>query len=87
MNSIQAQLHSFIQDLYPLSEDCISASTDLIEEAILDSVGIFQLQHFISNTFDISLTAAHFQSIKVKSIESLSELIDTQMKHNNNAHT
>ncbi len=60
-------------------ETTIDDSTNLLEEEVIDSLGIFTLVSFIENKFGVSVDAEEVNLDNFETLERIAKLVDSKL--------
>ncbi|MEM7125910.1 MAG: acyl carrier protein [Chloroflexota bacterium] len=84
MNEYQQRILDYIESEYLLddSSESLTIETSLIDQGIIDSMGIFRLVEFLTETFEIEIAPSDILLRNFKNIHTIAELV-TQKRHAN----
>ena len=77
MNEKQQIIMNHIQSEYlaDSENETLALDTSLVEQGIIDSMGIFRLVYFLQETFEISLEPGDVLLRNFKNVEVIAELV------------
>ena len=77
MTDYQQIILEHIQSEYLLHDDSehLTNDTSLIEQGIIDSMGIFRLVAFLHETFEIEIDPEEIQPSNFKTVQTIAELV------------
>ena len=73
----QTKILTFVRGLKKAPND-VDVDSDLISTGILDSLSVMELIAFLSKTFDVSISAADITPVNLKSVSSISALVEAR---------
>lgn len=72
------EIKSYIEKEFPGSSDVDLDTVDLLEEEIVDSLGIFTLISFIEDKFDVSIDPADINLDNFQTLDTITELVESR---------
>jgi acyl carrier protein len=78
MSEVRAKIKKYIQDEFPASVDTDLDTVDLLEEEIVDSLGIFTLISFIESTFGLTVNPVDINLENFHSLDSITALVEKE---------
>jgi acyl carrier protein len=76
MTDIRSQIKKYNEDEFPGSSAYDLDSVDLLEEEIVDSLGIFTLISFIEETLGVSIDPVDINLENFQTIDSITALVE-----------
>ena len=77
---IQAVLHDFLVQHFPAAAGRhLDSQTSLIQNSIIDSLGVLEIVTFVEQQFDVTMTDDEMVSDHFDSLGALSSLIATKL--------
>jgi acyl carrier protein len=65
---------------HPVDEDQLERSRDLIEDEMLDSLGVMLLVDFLGERFSIEFEPEEIHSVNFQTLESIASLVDRKLQ-------
>ena len=78
MAETREEIKSYIQKEFPDSAGVDLDTVDLLEEEIVDSLGIFTLVSFIEDKFGVSIDPADINLDNFQNLDSITELVESR---------
>lgn len=78
-DEIVARLTDFLQQEFPNQGVELNASTDLLDEWFVDSLGIIETVMFLEKTFGVDIKRADINGTNFRNIATLSGFIATRL--------
>lgn len=72
------EIKQYIQKEFPGSSDVDLDTVDLLEEEIVDSLGIFTLISFIEDKFGVSIDPADINLDNFQTLDTITELVESR---------
>lgn len=80
MADIKASLKDYILDEFvPDGDIDVEDHTNLLEEEVVDSLGIFTLVSFIENKFNVSIEAEEVNLDNFETLQSITKLVESKL--------
>ncbi len=80
MADIKGNIKEYILDEFiPDGDIDVEDSTNLLEEEVVDSLGIFTLVSFIENTFNVSIDAEEVNLDNFETLSSITKLVESKL--------
>lgn len=80
MADIKASIKDYIlEEFVPDGDIDVEDNTNLLEEEVVDSLGIFTLVSFIENKFSVSIDAEEVNLDNFETLESITKLVDSKL--------
>ena len=80
MADIKASIKDYILEAFvPDGDIDVEDNTNLLEEEVVDSLGIFTLVSFIENKFSVSIDAEEVNLDNFETLESITKLVDSKL--------
>lgn len=80
MAEIKANIKEYIlEEFVPDGDIEVEDNTNLLEEEVVDSLGIFTLVSFIENKFSVSIDAEEVNLDNFETLESITKLVESKL--------
>jgi acyl carrier protein len=80
MADIKASIKDYILDEFvPDGDIDVEDNTNLLEEEVVDSLGIFTLVSFIENKFNVSIDAEEVNLDNFETLQSITKLVESKL--------
>ncbi len=80
MADIKASIKDYIlEEFVPDGDVDVEDNTNLLEEEVVDSLGIFTLVSFIENKFNVSIDAEEVNLDNFETLSSITKLVESKM--------
>lgn len=80
MADIKAAVKEYIiEEFVPDDDIDVEDDTNLLEEEIVDSLGIFTLVSFIESTFNVSVDAEEVNLDNFETLDSITRLVESKL--------
>lgn len=80
MADIKANIKEYIlEEFVPDGDIDVEDNTNLLEEEVVDSLGIFTLVSFIENKFSVSIDAEEVNLDNFETLESITKLVESKL--------
>ncbi|HSF87715.1 MAG TPA: acyl carrier protein [Acidimicrobiia bacterium] len=80
MADIKASIKDYIlEEFVPDGDIDVEDNTNLLEEEVVDSLGIFTLVSFIENKFSVSIDAEEVNLDNFETLESITKLVESKL--------
>jgi acyl carrier protein len=80
MADTMAAIRDFVMEEFVPDDDIdIDETTNLLEEEVVDSLGIFTLVAFIESKFSVSVDAAEVNLQNFETLTSITKLVDSKL--------
>ncbi len=80
MADIKGNIKEYILDEFiPDGDIDVEDTTNLLEEEVVDSLGIFTLVSFIENTFNVSIDAEEVNLDNFETLSSITKLVESKL--------
>ncbi len=80
MAEIKASIKDYIlEEFVPDGDIDVEDNTNLLEEEVVDSLGIFTLVSFIENKFNVSIDAEEVNLDNFETLESITKLVESKL--------
>lgn len=80
LEEVQSAVSQFVLDQFPAARKRgISADDSLLDQGIVDSMGVLEIVTFVESEFDVTLTDDELMSDHFESIASISKLIHSKI--------
>jgi acyl carrier protein len=80
MADTMAAIRDFVMEEFVPDDDIdIDETTNLLEEEVVDSLGIFTLVAFIESKFSVSVDAAEVNLQNFETLNSITKLVDSKL--------
>ncbi len=80
MADIKASIKDYIlEEFVPDGDIDVEDNTNLLEEEVVDSLGIFTLVSFIENKFSVSIDAEEVNLDNFETLESITTLVESKL--------
>jgi acyl carrier protein len=80
MADTMAAIRDFVMEEFVSDDDIdIDETTNLLEEEVVDSLGIFTLVAFIESKFSVSVDAAEVNLQNFETLTSITKLVDSKL--------
>lgn len=78
MADIRDEIKNYIKQEFPGSSGVDLEDVDLLEEEIVDSLGIFTLVSFIEDKFGVSIDPADINLDNFQNLDTITELVESR---------
>jgi len=80
MADIKASIRDYIlEEFVPDGDISVEDATNLLEEEVVDSLGIFTLVSFIENKFNVSIEAEEVNLDNFETLQSITKLVESKL--------
>jgi acyl carrier protein len=80
MADIKGNIKDYIlEEFVPDGDIDVEDSTNLLEEEVVDSLGIFTLVSFIENKFNVSIDAEEVNLDNFETLSSITKLVESKL--------
>ena len=80
MADIKANIKDYIlEEFVPDGDIDVEDNTNLLEEEVVDSLGIFTLVSFIENKFSVSIDAEEVNLDNFETLSSITKLVESKL--------
>lgn len=80
MAEVRANIKEYIiEEFVPDNDIDVEDDTNLLEEEVVDSLGIFTLVSFIENKFDVSVDAEEVNLDNFETLDSITALVESKL--------
>lgn len=80
MAEIKASIKDYIlEEFVPDGDIDVEDNTNLLEEEVVDSLGIFTLVSFIENKFNVSIDAEEVNLDNFETLQSIAKLVESKL--------
>ncbi len=80
MADIKASIKDYIlEEFVPDGDIDVADDTNLLEEEVVDSLGIFTLVSFIENKFNVSIDAEEVNLDNFETLQSIAKLVESKL--------
>lgn len=80
MADIKAKIKEYIVEEFVPDDDIdVEDDTNLLEEEVVDSLGIFTLVSFIESTFNVSVEAEEVNLDNFETLNSITKLVESKL--------
>jgi acyl carrier protein len=80
MAEIKASIKDYIlEEFVPDGDIDVEDDTNLLEEEVVDSLGIFTLVSFIENKFNVSIDAEEVNLDNFETLQSITKLVESKL--------
>lgn len=80
MADTMAAIRDFVMEEFVPDDDIdVDETTNLLEEEVVDSLGIFTLVAFIESKFNVSVDAAEVNLQNFETLTSITKLVDSKL--------
>ncbi|REK20558.1 MAG: acyl carrier protein [Actinobacteria bacterium] len=77
MADVRDQIKTYIQDEFVKGDDVDLEGVDLLEEEIVDSLGIFTLVSFIEEKFGVSIDPEDINLDNFQNLDTITKLVES----------